>query len=78
VASQYTALCITQDNEPIRILRAERVVQAAGNIEPVIADQFLFHWEPHPRRRQNSTIRASCSTISISTTSRSAARRPTG
>jgi hypothetical protein len=26
-------------------LRAERVVQAAGNIEPVIADQFLFHDE---------------------------------
>ena len=24
-------------------MRAERVPQAAGNIEPVIADQFLFH-----------------------------------
>ena len=43
MVSQYTALCITQGNVPIRILRAERVVQAAGNIEPVIADQFLFH-----------------------------------
>ena len=43
MASQYTALCITQDNEPVRILRAERVVQAAGNVEPVIAHQYLFH-----------------------------------
>ena len=37
------AVRIKQRYEPIRILRAERVVQAAGNIEPVIADQFLFH-----------------------------------
>jgi hypothetical protein len=31
--------------EPIRILRAECTVEAARNIEPVIADQFLFHDE---------------------------------
>jgi hypothetical protein len=38
------AVRIKQRYEPIRILRAERVVQAAGNIEPVITDQFLFHY----------------------------------
>ncbi len=37
------AVRIKQRYEPIRILRAERTVQAARNIEPVIADQFLFH-----------------------------------
>jgi hypothetical protein len=43
VASQYAAMCITQDNELIRILPAQRVVYAAGNIEPVVVDSLLFH-----------------------------------
>jgi hypothetical protein len=37
------AVRIEQRYEAIRRLRAERVVQAAGNIEPVIADEFSFH-----------------------------------
>jgi len=43
VASQYTALRITQDNELIRILPAQRVVYAARNIEPVVVWPLLFH-----------------------------------
>ncbi len=52
------AVRIKQRYEPIRILRAERVVQAAGNIEPVIADQFFFHDDsPIPDAIKISTIR---------------------
>jgi len=62
LASQYTAVCITQDNELIGMLRAERVVYAAGNIEPVIANQFLFHdGSPIPGAHQDSTIRGGAS-----------------
>ena len=39
------AVRIKQRYEPIRILRAERTVQAARNIELIIADQFLSHDE---------------------------------
>ena len=43
MASHYTALCITEGNELIRILPAQRVVYAARNIEPVVVGPFLFH-----------------------------------
>ncbi len=52
MASQYTALCITQDNELIRILPAQRVVYAARNIVPVVVWPLLFHLK---QRRHNFT-----------------------
>jgi hypothetical protein len=52
VASRYTALCITQDDELIRILPAQRVVYAARNIEPVVVWPLLFHLK---QRRHNFT-----------------------
>ena len=51
-AGAAVALCITQDNELIRILPAQRVLYAARNIEPVVAWPLLFHLK---QRRHNFT-----------------------
>ncbi len=63
------AVRIKQRYEPIRILRAERVVQAAGNVEPVVVESFLFHLNYEntilPQRddgqsRKSESLRAFC------------------
>ena len=52
VASQYSALCIAQQNELIWILPAQRVVYAARNIQPVVVGPLFFHLK---LRRPNFT-----------------------
>jgi hypothetical protein len=53
----FGGLRIKQYYEPIRILRAQRMMKAASNSEPILIGLLLFHGlTPHPQSRDNTIL----------------------